>query len=148
MTLSTESFENDPFTHDLELLLNAFGYSQIIIGLTVKVVHIAAFQTMKVMMRGQICIKTLCATENFDHIQDPDFRKSQQRAVDRVKGDMRIFFSQDLIDSIGRWMGVHAQKILINRDPLRGNFKPMPLADLYKFMELIHIGFFLHIYPK
>jgi len=37
-------------------------------------------------MGGYVCIETFCTTENFDHIQNPDFREGQQRAIDRVKG--------------------------------------------------------------
>jgi len=55
-----------------------------------KVVHLAALQAMKVMMGGYVCIEALCTTENFNHIQNPDFSRGQQRAVDRVKGNMRV----------------------------------------------------------
>jgi hypothetical protein len=145
---STESFENDSFIHDPELLLNALGYGQIIINRAMKVVHLAALQAMKVMMGGYVCIEALCTTENFNHIQNPDFRKGQQRAVDRVKGNMRVFFSHDLIHGISGGMGVQAEKMLINCHPLRGYFQAIPLTDPHKFMESILIGFFFHIYPK
>ena len=79
-----------------------------------KVIHLAASHAMKVMMGGYVCIETFCTTENFDHIQNPDFRKGQQCAIDRVKGNMRVFFFHDLLHGIGGGMGVQAEKVFIN----------------------------------
>jgi hypothetical protein len=147
-TFLANTLENDAFANDLELFVNSIRDCQIIIGPAIKIEYFAALSAMYVMVVCHIRIESLGSTENFDYLHNPDFCESQEGAVYGIERNVGIFFFDDLINGVSSGMGVRIKELLINRDPLGGNFKAMCLTDLFELLDFICTFTCLHSYLK
>lgn len=147
-TLLANTFENHAFADDLELFVNSIRDCQIIIGPAIKVEYFTALGAMYMMVVCDIRVESLGSSENFDNIYNANFCEGQKGAIHCVEGNVGIFFFYDLINGVGCGMGVRIKELLINRDPLGGNFKAMCLTDLFELLDFICMFICLHIYLK
>lgn len=140
-TFPANAFENDAFAYDLELFVNFIRDCQIIIGPAIKIEYFAALRAMYMMVDCDIRVETLGAAENFDNIHNADFCKCHQRSIHGVEGNVGIFLFDDLINGVGRGMGVRIKEFPINRDPLGCHFKSMRLTDLFELLDFVTPAF-------
>lgn len=110
-----------------------------------KINDFAAFYTMQVMVVLPVRVKTPLGAGAFDDIHQTDIVKRKQSAIDRIKGDIGVFFMKRSVDIIHSRMVFRAGQFFVNQNSLRSNFQIVRFALLSEKVQIVVIIFF-HVY--
>lgn len=114
---------------------DVFRNLHLIIFLVKKIDYFAAFYTGKVVVGFQVRFKPAAVAVTFDHFDHSDFRKSQQRAIDSIKGNIRKICFDFLVHVVcGRVIPGCGQNPE-NCGPLGCDFQSVPPAFFIKFQH-------------
>ena len=106
------------------------------------------FSAVKMMMYFCVRVETPWIAMTFNHADEADFGKRQQRPIDGIDGYVGKFISNRMMHRVGGRMVFRFDEFPINSKSLRRYLKIVRFAYLFKPLKLFGCIVILHVVLK